>query len=314
MPSCSRSWSGWPRTRCPAVSELRPVELRDLPELVDVFFRSSEDLALRQGRPVLPRHPAALEEHLRHLVGTDPSSSVVAEDDGRVVAFGILSRRGRHGFLSFLFVLPDRQGRGLGRAVLHACLRGAVRPERMGTMADADQPVSLGLYASEGMVPRVPVYVLRGVPAADALPGVPKGLRTREMTPDASAAVDALDERLLGYARPIEHAFWAASRRRGWLLEEAGGGLLGYGYAQPSGRIGPVAAEGATRLPVLLGHLARSLRVNDAWQVLVPGPAATALRLLLASGLRIDRGPGVFCADHDGPAFDRYLPMSFALL
>jgi hypothetical protein len=90
--------------------------------------------------------------------------------------------------------------------------------------------------------------------------------------------------------------------------------VVGYGYAQASGRIGPVAGEDPDHLPAILGHLARTVRVAEGWQVVAPGPAASALRALLASGMRIDGVPAVYCADHAGPAFDRYLPMSFALL
>lgn len=291
--------------------ELRLAKVDETAALVDIFFGAMDDLATRNRRPPPPRNSGPLEQHLAHLIATDPASAVVADDDGNIIAFGLLHVRGTHGFLSFLFVAPGRQGRGIGRAVLGECLRGAGQPSRMATCAEADQPISTGLYASLGMLPRVPVYVLRGRLEPAALPDMPPGLHSRPM---AEGAPDQLDERLLGYTRPRDHAFWMAGERHGWLFEDAAGTIVGYGYAHASGRLGPVAAADPAGLPAILGHLLRSVRVADGWQVVVPGPAGPALRALLEWGLRIDGVPAVYCADHSGPAFDRYLPMSFALL
>ncbi|CAN5842850.1 hypothetical protein BH23CHL8_BH23CHL8_15230 [soil metagenome] len=292
------------------MAEVRRAVEADLPTLLDVFFRAVDDLIARQGRPTSRPHPGALEQIIRHLLVTDPGTALLAEERGEVVAFGILHVRDADAFLSFLFVLPGHQARGLGRTLAERCLETGLGG-RAGVCADADQPVAIGLYSSLGMVPRVPLYVLRGVPRSEALPSLPGGSR---MTPLKLAAGDDLDERLLGYRRPMDHAFWRASLREGWQLEDHAGRIIGYGYAQASGRVGPVAAEAPEHVAPILGHLARSLRPTDGWQVVVPGPAAEALRTLLGGGLRIDGGPAVYCADHAGPAFDRYLPMSFALL
>ena len=270
-----------------------------------------EDLDRRRDRAIQARNPGPLEQHFRHLISSDPDSSIVADEHGHIVAFGIVSVRGRQGFVSFLFVTPEWQARGLGRAVLAECLRGAGDLERLATCAEADQPVATGLYASIGMAPRLPIYLLRGAIGEGRLPELPPGIHARPIDPEAVAE---LDRELLGFTRPGDHAFWGQHERRGWMLTAAGGALLGYGYAHRSGRLGPVAAVEAAHLPSLLGHLVRSTPVLEGWQAQVPGPAVAALRPLLAAGLRIDGSPAVYCADDPGPSFDRYLPMSFALL
>ena len=86
--------------------------------MLEVFFRAVEDLDQRRHRPLQPRDPRVLELHLRHLLTTDPRTCIVADDGGRVTAFGVLMVREGHAFLSFLFVLPAWQARGIGRAVL----------------------------------------------------------------------------------------------------------------------------------------------------------------------------------------------------
>jgi GNAT superfamily N-acetyltransferase len=269
------------------------------------------DLDERRHRPPQPRHPAALEGHVGHLLATDPRSSIVATDRGRIVGFGILMARDGDAFLSFLFVLPQWQGRGIGRALVRECRLGAGTAMRLSTCAEADQLVSTGLYASLGLAPREPIYLLRGEVDGAALPELPGDVRAR---PIDSEIVAELDERLLGYRRPQDHRFWVDGERRGWMYEAGDGQVVGYGYAHHSGRIGPVAAADTGSLPAMLGHLVRSTDVLEGRQVVVPGTASSALGSLLAAGMRLDGTPAVYCAERPGPRFDCYLPMSFALL
>jgi GNAT superfamily N-acetyltransferase len=311
MPSCRPSWSASPPTESAALPELREARAADVPALLAVYDEAIDDLDDRRGRPRQPRNAAALGQLLEHLLTTDPASSIVADDHGRVVAFGIILTRQGDAFLAFLFVAPAWQARGLGRAVLAECRRGAGVVGRLSTCAEADQVISTGLYASLGLAPREPIYVVRGVLDERRLPALPAGWRSR---PIVAIEVAALDRELLGYERPIDHAFWELSGRRGWIYEDGGGALVGYGYAQPSGRLGPVAAVEPATLPYLLGHLARGVPVLEGRQALVPGSAGTALQPLLAAGMRLDGTPAVYCAERPGPRLDRYLPMSFALL
>lgn len=282
----------------------------DTPALLDVFFRSVEDLDDRRGRPRQPRNPGPLEQHFQHLIRTDPGSAFAAVDGGRIVAFGIGMVRGSTWFLSFLFVAPEWQGRGLGRALLDACLRESTATVAVrATCAEADQPVSTGLYASVGIAPRLPIYLLRGAMDGRSLPALPDGVRAMPLASTAAA----LDRALLGHERPADHAFWADTERRGWSYVSASGDALAYGYAHRSGRIGPVASADAALLPAIMGHLSRSTQVHDGFQVIVPGPAFETLQPLLHAGLRIDGSPAVYCADGAPPPFDRYLLGSYAL-
>jgi GNAT superfamily N-acetyltransferase len=279
--------------------------------MLEVFFHALDDLDTKRGRSPQPRNAAPLEMHFDHLLGTDPGSSYVADDHGRVVAFGIVMRRGAEAFLSFLFVEPAWQGRHVGRAVLEACIEGAGEGlEHVGTCAEADQPVSTGLYAAMGMAPRCPIYLLRGNLPDEAMPPLPRGIERRQVSADALVG---FDRALVGYERPQDHALWTRDRDGAVFVDE-GGRLLGYGYAHRSGRIGPIAAVDPALLPAFIGSLARTTDVLEGRQLVVPGPAISALRPLLDAGLRIDGTPAVYCSQGPGPAFERYLPMSFALL
>jgi GNAT superfamily N-acetyltransferase len=229
-----------------ALPELRPATSTDIPALLDVFFRAMEDLDERRRRALQPRSPGPLEMHFSHLLSTDPGSSIVADDHGRIVAFGILMVRDGDAFLSFLFVLPEWQGRGVGRAVLRQCLGAAGATERLSTCAEADQLVSTGLYASLGLAPLEPIYLLRGEIDDDALPHLPLGLRAR---PVVAESVADLDTELLGYRRPQDHRFWTGGERRGWMYEAEGGRVMGYGYAHQR-----LSTEGSPGLCRPAGH------------------------------------------------------------
>jgi GNAT superfamily N-acetyltransferase len=280
-----------------------------VPAVLDVFFAADEDLWARDRRPPGPRSPGLMAPCVEHLISTDPGTSIVADDRGRPVAFGILMCRGAQGFLSFLFVRPEWQGRGLGRAVLDACLHEAP-VQRLATCADAVQPISAGLYASLGWAPRAPIYVMSGSVDVERLPALDGDL---DAEPLGEMSVDRLDRQVLGYERPGDHAFWVREGRRGWVFR-AGGELRGYGYTLPDGRIGPVLAQEPKTLPAMLGHLIGSIPTAETQRCLVPGPAIDALKAALRAGLRIDGSPSIYCADHEPPLFDRYLPMSTAHL
>jgi GNAT superfamily N-acetyltransferase len=279
--------------------------------MLEVFFHALEDLDTRRGRPRQARNAAPLEMHFGHLLATDPHSCYVADDHGHIVAFGIVMRRGHVAFLSFLFVEPSWQGRHIGRVILDTCIRGAGdEVEHISTCAEADQPVSTGLYVAAGLAPRTPLYLLRGALPDNALPELPKGVHRLPMTAEQVAA---LDRELVGYERPQDHALWSRERH-GVLFSDDAGTVLGYGYAHPSGRVGPVAAIEPAYLPSFIGSLVRITDVLEGRQLVVPGPAMTALQPLLAAGLRIDGTPAVYCSGGLAPHFDRYVPMSYALL
>lgn len=266
---------------------------------------------MARGRAPAPRNAAAIGQLLGHLLGTDPNGSHVVARGPLVEGFATSCQRGDTWFLSFLFVAPGSQGRGLGRRLLEACLPSGASRMRLATCVEADQPIATSLYARQGMAPRTPLYLLTGSPDRSELPGCPRGLG---VVPLDVALADGIDEELLGYARRRDHSMLEGTGRHGWLVRTASGRVLGYGYTQASGRIGPVAALDPRDLPLLLACLLDAEPAPGARQVVVPGLASAALPTLLRAGMRIDGVPAILSATWPGPALDRYLPISFALL
>ncbi len=294
----------------------------DLAACAEIFYSAIDELYARNARPPLPRNPESMMRLFGHLLETDPMRCHVAETASGVVAFGIAQRRGYTWFLSFLFVHPDHQSAGLGRQLTMRCL-AADEGDRLGraVCAESIQPVSLALYASLGMAPRVPLFLITGRPRTERPMGDPAGLEATPFAELAAAdqrelavAVDAIDAATLGYDHPEDHRFWTASGRQGWLFRDRRSGEpVGYGYAHSSGRVGPVATTEPGWLEAALAHLFAKVTPSDAWQLHVPGSSPVLPRLLCA-GFRIDDAPILWCSTSDGPAFDRYLVGSFAIL
>jgi len=295
--------------------EPRRLSLEDLPACSDVFYLAMDDLQARRGLPPLPRNPAALELLFRHILACDPDRAWLADEDGAVLGFGMGTRRDDLHFLSFLFIRPEAQGMGLGRTLLRECLPS---DGYRGTCIEAIQPVSGGLYASYGLVPRVPIYTLTGQLRSELpeLPPLAKVQGVAEMRPTEYEplfqTLAEIDSEVLGFRRAVDHRAWQLWERQGFLLR-VNGEPAGYGYAHSSGRLGPVVVrDGALLLP-FLGRLMQLVTAVDAWQVLVPGPADATFVGLLNAGLRFDGPPGIFCATQAGPDHARYLPATYAL-
>ena len=300
----------------------------DLGACLDVYHEALDELHLRVGQPLDERHPEAMIQTMASILTTDAPTSWVGESPDGVVAFGQGVRRGDVAHLAFLFVRPGHQGRGLGRSLLEHCLPGATTEDdgtpvtrRMSVGAEAIQPVSTALYATYGMLPRVPIHTLVGVIRPDALPDLAPGITARPLIAMAgagaaaatlTAAVAAIDRAGYGFERPEDHLLARQMGRAGYLFEDARGNVRGYGYVLADGRLAPTVVDDPVLLPGVLGHLVRTCDPGTTWRLGLPGPN-TAFRQLLAAGLRIEGPPVIYCATWPGPAYERIVPTGLAL-
>jgi GNAT superfamily N-acetyltransferase len=302
----------------------RPGADRDLPEC-NRIWREGIDAYLRpMGFPPLPTDNPSLRRLHAHTLATDPSRFVVAERFGgpgrkRIVAFGSAVERGPLWFLSMLFVEPREQARGVGSAILREILPAERDNRVLATCTDSAQPISNGLYASIGIVPRMPLFNLIGRPRDnDAWPAWPHGL-TVERVVDHGAwqddpEVHALDRSLLGFVHPQDHAFVLDEPRRCFAYRSADGRLAGYGYAGDVGRVGPIAVARPELLAPVLGHLLAAVVPRGASSVWLPGEAGEAIAAAIKAGLRIDGFPILAGWSKPFADFTRYVPTSPGLI
>jgi GNAT superfamily N-acetyltransferase len=312
-------------------STFRPATNDDLAACAAIWRTSINDYTNRLNLPEIPDDLAAVLRLYAHLRSTDPDGFIVAEQvngtgAARIVAFVSSVRRGPLWFLSMLFVLPEMQGKGLGRALLERVMPPAGSAS-LATCTDSVQPISNALYASLGMVPRTPRLRLVGLPdRRGELAPLPDGIRAVpfEEIHDGAAdglkasalddELDALDREVIGFTHRQDHDMVRREGRIGFLFVGAGGTTIGYGYASQAGRVGPVAVRDADLLDPILGHIVTTVAPRGAFGVWLPGAAVTATTTLLRAGFRVDGFPVLLCWDKPLTDFSRYVPISPGLL
>lgn len=313
----------------------RPVRDDELEACAHIWRRSIDHYILPLGQPALPEDVGPLVRLYRHLLATDPErfmaavEPAVAEAGGeRIVGFGVAAVRDGLWHLSMLFVLPEWQGAGIGRAILDRIgPRDGDGVTARATATDSAQPISNALYASLGIVPRIPLLNMVGTPSStEAFGHLPAGVRAVTFEELAAGppggdghrrlveVVDDLDRELLGATHPVDHGWLRQEGRTGFLYIGPDGQVLGYGYAGESGRVGPVAVRDEDLLAPVLGHLLATVPARGAQAVWLPGTADRAVVPALRSGLRLESFPILLCWDRPFADWARYLPISPGLL
>lgn len=302
----------------------RPGTAEDLPECNRIWRQGIDAYLMPYGFPPLPTDNPSLRRLHAHTLSTDPARFVVAERTRRAgrprtVAFGSAVERGDLWFLSMLFVEPREQARGVGRAVLERILPTPLDGRVLATCTDSAQPISSGLYASLGIVPRMPLLNLVGRPrTGPRWPGLPAGLRAERVGDYeawlADPEVQALDTAVLGFTHPQDHAFVLEEPRRPFAYLARDGRLAGYGYAGDVGYVGPIAVRAPELLAPVLGHLLRAVEPRGASSVWLPGEAGEAIRIAVRAGLRIEGFPILAGWSRPFADFTRYVPTSPGLI
>ncbi len=126
--------------------------------------------------------------------------------------------------------------------------------------------------------------------------------------------LDEVDLELVGSTHAVDHGYVRRDGRAGFLARERGGRVVGYAYGSGIGRLGPVAALDPALQPALLGMAIRGAPALGPVAIWVPGTADRALRALLDAGLRLDGFPGLICWSRPDHPFERYLPISLAII
>ena len=309
----------------------RQVAPDELAACIEIWRLSINDYIVPLNQPEIPNETGPLLRLYRHLLSTDPERFVVAvqrEPESptgeRVVGFAAAVQRERLWFLSMCFILPEAQGRGVGRELV-ARIGPMARDDGelvRATATDTAQPVSNALYASLGIVPQVPLLNLIGTPRrAEAFGELPSGIRpvpfetlARQDHAGLATVVDGLDRDLLGVAHSIDHAYIRDEGRRAWLYHGPDGAPIGYGYATEAGRVGPIATRDAALMPPILGHLMTEVIPRGAFAIWMPGTAGASVTAALRAGFRLEPFPLLLCWDRPFVDLTRYLPISPGLL
>jgi GNAT superfamily N-acetyltransferase len=248
--------------------DLRPTTADDLQALHTLFAAALGGVFAPHGFATPAPGLEVFANQHRHLLET--GTSVVAEDDGRLLGFGVSWQRADDWFLASLFVDPAAQGRGTGPALLDAVWG---RAERRRTITDAIQPVSNALYGRRGLIAATPILTFSGRPESDG----------HGLEPEA-AEIAEVDLAAYGFDRASDHVYWERyAERTTWPGA--------YSYVFPGGTIGPVAGvDAAAASAALAAELARA---DGEVRVRIPGSARALVEVALAADLRLDAVPGL---------------------
>lgn len=243
----------------------------------------------------------------------DPEGLWVAEDAGELVGFAFSWACDDVWFLAQLFVSPDRQGCGIGPALLERILAHAQTSKARikALITFAFNTVSQGLYMRHGLFPRCPIYNLQvtrealvhGLHGA-GLPCVPI-----ENTAPHLRALAEIDVATLGLSRAKHHRFLMTQDATRGFLFPAGDEFIGYAYVS-DGHVGPLAVTHRTAVAAAL-RTALDLAATNCGapcvSAFVPGSSDAALTTALATGMRITT-PMVLMATGDFGNWAQYLP------
>ncbi len=302
----------------------RPARSDELAAAARVYVLADNDTDQRlHGRSLdeVPRpddgEETAARDDLALLHADAPDRVWVALRGDEVVGVAAAAIRERHWHLVYLFVVPEAQGRGIGRELLeriHAV--GIAAGCDLFSLQASDDPKALTRYLALGLGPHPPSIDLRAPAPTFPPPRVDDGLESHPLDPDDAAVmatVGDIDRLVRGVRRPQDLRRWLAAGAAGSLLTRRDTGApAGYYLVSDrgeQGRIGPVAAIDEERFAAVLARAlvaaAASPRAGLAWRIDVPGENRGAIAPLFAAGFRPRRLSNVFASAPIG-RFDRY--------
>ena len=288
---------------------IRPARIDELAHAEELVARSINDLTVRHGFGMIAT--SRTSDFQAFCLRDDPRGVWLAEDDGEMVGFALSWVCGRLWFLGELFVAPNRQGRGIGNALLgntmqHASQAGATEKS---LITFAFNVVSQGLYVRHGLSPRVPIYLCSAERESLCRAHGP----ALSVTPIRDGALDLdtlrqIDVATLGVSREKHHRYLLGDPAMKGVFLEEGGKRVGYVYVAATGHVGPLAVVHAHAMPGAFRAALAMAVAGDAKQisVFVPGTSA-ALPIVASHGMRFAL-PMVLMSTRDCGHWTCYLP------
>jgi GNAT superfamily N-acetyltransferase len=185
------------------VGPIAPTEA-DLPALNRIFSDAFTDRYRRDGLVGVRVPPLNLQIWRYALRDAGPGAMVWRDEEDQLVAFNIAHRSGLEGWMGPLAVRPDRQGLGLGKAVVQAALDW-LKEQRAGTIGLETMPrtvENIGFYSRLGFVPAHLTITLTGETMTNVRATRHRFLRLGELPESERAALLAACRERLARSAP----------------------------------------------------------------------------------------------------------------
>jgi len=225
----------------------RRAGIDDLASVAEIYRRALEDVYKRHGFPDEALLPHGANPFYTYILREEPEGFFVAEDSGRIVGAAFSWIRENLWFLSHLFILPEHQGKGIGRNLLARTLdysrTNAVSTRCVITMAFNTS--SVNLYLQNGMFPMQSIYLFASPGKQGVHLSHDESVSCEYADPASlkSQVFNGIDRETLGFHRPAHHRYFIEDRQIPCLLfRDTSGDPAAYAYLWPDGRIGPIAA------------------------------------------------------------------------
>jgi GNAT superfamily N-acetyltransferase len=263
--------------------QLRPARSGDLAGIYDVWHRNQA----RDGK-LPPRGDACVFEH-----ELATGRVVVAEADHTLVGFAAVLPRDATTYLAELFVDPQHQSQGIGRALLERVLAGD-RGHVLCTIASTDLR-AFALYTRAGMRPRWPCVFLACEPSRLG-PQLQDGTKWHEADPRDPELL-AWDKRISGRRRSVDLRYWIEREDGTALWFTRAQQTIGFGFVRRrspcslwrpnSAQVGPIGATDATQARACVAMAIEYARQLDQPLEITLAGHHPALFDLLEQGFRV---------------------------
>lgn len=291
----------------------RPGTLDDCRAAYDVFRFTTADAERLAGNPENAdfwTNPVTAEEFwqrrrplFEHLT-READQFWVAEHEGQIIGFARSSLHDGLREVHDYFVLPDDQAKGVGRELLTRSFPAGGARRR--AVIGSTEIRAVARYLKAGVYPRFPLYQIKRKPEPVT---IESDLRFESVTatPGTIAAIRAVDQAILGFARDADREFLLNEADRQAYLVYRGDHIVGYGFFGKG--TGPIALLDASDFPAVLarGETEAAARDDEEFGVTLPLINRSAVDYLLGRGFELDPYTILFFSDEPFGRFENYI-------
>lgn len=282
----------------------------DMRAVQAVFLNSLYDLLYRynmsdHNRPTADETQQNWDNRkmLYEYLATHAEHFWLAEQDGKLLGYARSVKEDGLRELTELFVAPDTQSRGIGKALLERAFPSD--DETINCIIATGDVRAHARYLKSGVHPQFLIYTLHREPVAQTLS--PQLTLEQLNADDQSIALLAeIDKVVLGYRRDHQHRWLLAERP--CYVYRIDGKIIGYGYVGEKGS-GPFALTDPAWFPDVLAHAENETLGSGRERIYltVPTPNQTVLQYCLDQGYKIDEFLMYFLSSEAFGQFDRYI-------